>query len=323
MRNILCGLVLALCLVPRPAQAGEMSSGDVYKLSLPGVAWVWGAEIAKDTFETGTGFVIDVEKRLIVTCHHVVRDAKTFELIFPTRDSKGRVIAEKPFNQVLGIRYKAKVLAIDPARDLVLLQADTLPASVVALPLAAEEPEPGDDLDLIGCPGVSGALWGYSGGKVRQVYHREWKSGGDGFLQDLKARVVESYVMGNSGDSGAPVFNVRGEIVGMHQGRTTKVGNAPVSVMAYAISVEEIRKFVTANTPKPAPRPNRFDHLFDPDPNPFRLPRNDPFVPPYPPLPGTLPGTLPRDPLLPLFPPQPGTIPGMNRPSPFLPRSPM
>jgi S1-C subfamily serine protease len=309
MRNFLCGLLLVLA--PATASAAdELNARDNYKRCVPSVAFVLGAEIEKGAHESGTAFVVDAEQRLLLTCHHVARNAETVRLLFPTWDSRGRVVAEKSTNFANATWITARVLAVDAPRDLVLLQAESLPVGALTLPMAAEEPEPGEEQDLIGCPGVSEALFVYSGGRVRQTYRRKWTAVGDaGWKSELDSRVVESYVMGNGGDSGAPVFNGRGELTGMHQGRKTKTADgAIVSVMAYAISVEELKRFLTEHAPKPALRPvDPFQHLFGPT-NPF---------------PSLQPSILPParfDPLFPSLPPLEAPTPGTNGPSPWTPR---
>lgn len=310
MRTILSGAVLVLTLaLTGTVTADEAAPQAIYKRCVPSVAFVLGAEVEKGMRMTGTAFVVDAEKRLLITCHHVAREATEVKLLFPTRDSKGRVVAERSVNLANAVWYKARVLAVDPQCDLALLQAEVLPLTAGTLPLASEEPEPGEELDLIGNPGVSQALFVYSGGRVRQTYKRTWHASGEGgWSKVLEARVIESYVQGNGGDSGAPVFNGRGEIVGMHQGRFAPVGK-PISTMAYAISVEEVRRFLTKEAPKPAARivPEKpLEPLLLPE-RPFgdllkpRSPFSDPLRPSLPLWEPTLP------------------LPGRNGPSPFQP----
>jgi S1-C subfamily serine protease len=287
MKTILSVAVLALALVATGTAKADEAPQSIYKRCVTSVAFVVGAEIEGDKRMTGTAFVVDAEQRLLVTCHHVARDATTVKLLFPTRDSKGRVVAERSVNLANAVWIEARVLAVDEKRDLVLLQAESLPATALTLPLAAEEPEPGEELDLIGNPGVSQALFGYAGGRVRQNYQRTWTAAGEGgWLKKLDSRVIESYVQGNGGDSGAPVFNQRGEIAGMHQGRYAPAGT-PVSTMAYAISVEELRRFVAKETPKPVLPTDPFENLLKPkdSTDDLFLPRKfDPLRPSLPPL---------------------------------------
>jgi S1-C subfamily serine protease len=238
MRYFLCALALFSLLIP--AAASELTGAQVYKLSLPGVAYVFGAKLDKGRTAVGTAFLVDADKRLLLTCHHVVRDAKTVAVLFPRRYSDGKLVAERFWNDLFTPRFTAQVLAVDPSSDCALLQLEKLPATAHALPLAVAEPEPGEDLHLIGCPIASMALWVYSPGRVRQVYHKtQTLTGDDNWKQQIRCRVVESSVPANSGDSGGPVFNARGEVVGMLC--SVAIGADSLST---AISVEVLRKFV-------------------------------------------------------------------------------
>jgi S1-C subfamily serine protease len=241
MRYFLYGLALFSVLSPATASASELTGPEVYKQSLPGVAYVYGAKLDQGRTAVGTAFLVDADKRLLLTCYHVVRDARTVEVLFPRRDSDGKLVAERFWNDFFTPRFTAQVLAVDPSSDIALIQLKKLPPTARALPLAAAEPEPGEDLHLIGCPTASMALWIYSNGRVRQAYTKKQNLTGDNnWKQQIQCRVVEATLPANSGDSGGPVFNSRGEVVGMLS--SVAIGADSLST---AISVEVLRKFVS------------------------------------------------------------------------------
>ena len=122
--------------------------------------------------------------------------------------------------------------------------------------LAEKSPRIGEELHLIGNSGAGNeTMWRYGSGKVRSVFDWAWKSG----EMEFHARVIENYIPGNPGDSGGPVVNDRGELVGIHHG-----GAEGRNGLAYAIDVSEIRKFVwDAYVKELLERPI---DLFDPQP---------------------------------------------------------
>ena len=77
----------------------------------------------------------------------------------------------------------------------------------------------------------SGGLWGWVDGKVRNIVDQSLPQG--------KVRQVESNVATNSGNSGGPVVNNRGEIVAVHVAGNTKATN-----MSYHIDLSELNSFL-------------------------------------------------------------------------------
>lgn len=241
MRTCSVALVLLALLVPQPLLASNLPAGDLYREALPGVVYIIGPKLDKAQMSVGTGFVVDGEKRLLLTAYHVVRDAKTVEVMFPRREASGKLVAERSWNDMFTPRLTAKVIAVEPINDIAILQLDKLPAGAKVLPLASAEPDPAEDLHLIGCPVASQALWIYSSGRVRQVYHKKQLLTGAGdWKQNMSCRVVEMTVPANGGDSGGPVFNGRGEVVGLMS--SIAIGSDSLSS---SISVEVLRKSIT------------------------------------------------------------------------------
>ncbi len=207
---LLCGLVMVPSLPAAPRPAGATT---IYRKALRATVLV----MTKDSL--GTAWLVDRQSRLFITNHHVVGSNKRVEIVFP-RFSKGRVVAERSaYRKVRTLR--ARVLRADVKRDLALLRLETaLPSGVAPLKLASREPSPGASLHSVGNPGVSGALWVYTQGTVRSVYHRTWRSrGGKGKVSQHSSRVVEMQSSVNPGDSGGPVMNGLGEVVGVVQSR--------------------------------------------------------------------------------------------------------
>ena len=99
---------------------------------LHSTAWVLAGSEGR-----GTGVVVDEQKKWLLTCYHVVGDAKTADVVFPAyRD--GKLIGEREYyRRELGkLRIIARVIRRDKDRDLALLELPELPRGIIALPLA-------------------------------------------------------------------------------------------------------------------------------------------------------------------------------------------
>jgi tetratricopeptide (TPR) repeat protein len=184
-----------------------------------------------------SGCVVDVSKRWVVTCQHVVGAREEVEVFFPSyRD--GRLIQERHFYLETATRLKGKVLSNDLKRDLCLIQLDSLPEGTLALPIAPASGQPGEQVNLIGNPAASGALWNYATGTLRAVYQKKFVYRNT--AHEVDALVGETQLPANPGDSGAAVFNDRGEVLGIHSGGTPD----GVQLMATYIDVRELRAFL-------------------------------------------------------------------------------
>jgi tetratricopeptide (TPR) repeat protein len=232
---IVCFLLLGAC--ARPA-AADSTGKKVYQSTLRGTVFIEVRSNAARPGWFGTGWVVDRERRLIVTNHHVVGAEAVVHVYFPAyRD--GRLVAERAqYRPDMAVR--AEVLDSDPTRDLGVIRVDSLPEGTVALKLAAVSPEPGEGLHLVGNPAASDALWIYSAGTVRSVHHKTvfWPAEHGKPAQTVSARVIESAVTSNGGDSGGPVMNDRGELVGVHS-----MGGAG-QVMVRHIDLSEVKAFL-------------------------------------------------------------------------------
>jgi S1-C subfamily serine protease len=245
-------MLLALAVVAgpasRPVVAVDTDSGEkVYKKTLRACVWILvpiGERVATPTGTriramTGTGSLIDVKRALILTNYHVVGDRDEAMVYFPIIE-KGQAIAERKAYQQGGHSIRARVVHRDTKRDLALLQLEHVPHGAQALSLAKESPVPGMRLHSIGNPGASDALWAYTSGTVRQVYHKTFQTGGrngeKGF--EVDARVVETQSPVNQGDSGGPVVNDRGELVAVTQGH---LADSQARLFSIFIDVSEVK----------------------------------------------------------------------------------
>src|SRR5262245_39788062 len=103
----------------------------------------------------GGGFVVDVEKRLIVTCRHVVAERKKVDVFFPwTREGalvteKREYLGNRPFLRDRGLLCTGTVLKSADESDLALIQLDSLPPGAKAVTFAARRPLVGESVRVV------------------------------------------------------------------------------------------------------------------------------------------------------------------------------
>lgn len=167
----------------------------------------------------GSGFVIDKEGH-IVTNYHVVEDADTVQVVFS--DDTNPV--------------EAKVLGSDPSTDLAILQVDTDGRALTPIPLGdSDSVVPGDTAIAIGNPfGLDRTI---TEGIVSAI-QRSIRAP-DGFRIE---NVIQTDAAINSGNSGGPLLNDRGEVIGVNSqiiaGGGINQGNVGIG---FAVPVNTVR----------------------------------------------------------------------------------
>jgi S1-C subfamily serine protease len=241
-------LALLLAVPATPIPAEEPSSRDLYWRTLPACCWI-EVPAGEGNLSRGTGWLADRKRSLVVTNQHVVGARKTATVRFPaSRD--GKLIAERNYYEGGAPTVAARVLAMDAGRDLAVLKLESLPEGAAELALAGDDPAPADHVHSIGNPGASDALWLYTSGTVRQVYRRRVIAEPG---KRLECRVVETQSPMNEGDSGGPVVNDDGRIVGV-----TSAYRKDARFLSFCIAVSEVRAFLAslpgdeANEPRTA-----------------------------------------------------------------------
>ncbi len=245
-------LLALLLLFPAPPALGQTEAGErIYQRMLKSCAWVISPRGRSGggglLFASGTGSLIDLGRKLVLTNYHVVQDHDAAIVFFPAyhRADSGRpdLVAERHYYENLlrknaGIR--GRVVARDTGRDLALVQLESVPAGALAVPFAREGVVPGQHVHSVGNPGKSGGMWVYTPGTVRAVYHKAWKVAlGAGTILTLEARVIETDSPTNAGDSGGPLVNGHGELVGVTQG-----GVSNAQLLSTFIDVGEVKAFL-------------------------------------------------------------------------------
>ena len=141
----------------------------------------------------GSGFVIDKDGH-VMTAAHVVQTADFIRAEF-----------------VDGTQVAAKVISSNPIKDVALLQLETLPPNIRPLTLAdSDKVRVGEEVFVIGAPyGLSHTL------SVGHVSARHASADGGGIMGEVQAETFQTDASINQGNSGGPVFNRRGEVIGI------------------------------------------------------------------------------------------------------------
>jgi S1-C subfamily serine protease len=196
-----------------PAEAsGTKSVQQLVRESSPGIVKV---ESSKGF---GTGFVIDDDGR-ILTNEHVVEDDRSVSVQY-----------------VDGTTRDAKVLAADPSVDLAVLQVDDAPGSAKAVPLGTSGGlTVGDPVVAIGNP--FGLEQTATTGIVSAL-ERSICSPNDSIV----ANVIQTDAAINKGNSGGPLFDRRGKVIGINSQIASQSGD--FAGIGFAIPIDTIRPIV-------------------------------------------------------------------------------
>jgi hypothetical protein len=226
----------ALALVQMVA-ADARANPQAYRRAVHATGWVVAPR--DEGIASGTCWVADRARRLAVTCRHVVGDADEVLVYFP-RYEQDRPIVEAAYYLKNVRAVVGRVVATDAGRDLALLRLRSLPPGVEELPLAATGSGPGDDVHSVGNSGLhgglaEGTLWWYTRGCVRQVHRRPMRTPAGPEL----VRMVETQSPVNEGDSGGPVVDDQGRLVGVTDSYT-----AGERLVSQSIDVAEVRAFL-------------------------------------------------------------------------------
>jgi len=171
-----------------------------------------GGSVAKSL---GSGFVID-PSGLIVTNNHVIEDADVIEVIFPN-----------------GEIYQAELLGRDPATDIALMKIEGKDAFPFVNFSGPDSGEVGEWVIAIGNP------FGYGGSVAAGIISARNRNIDHGAYDDF----IQSDVAINKGNSGGPLFNMEGEVIGVNTAILSPTGGS-VGI-SFAVPAELAQSVVT------------------------------------------------------------------------------
>jgi S1-C subfamily serine protease len=164
--------------------------------------------------ETGTGVIVDADLGLIVTGHHVVDKSDSIRVAL----SDGR-------------RLVAVVVATSEVDDLAILRI--APGGLTSLELGeASKLKTGDFVLAVGNRFGRGQATSFG---IVSAMHRSFPGIGNADLIETDARIEH-------GDSGGPLINVRGELIGIN---VAKSGRPDAAGLGFAVPADAVRALLT------------------------------------------------------------------------------
>ncbi len=218
-----------------PATPVEDVGELVYQTALKSTAFVSTED------GIGSGVLIDSQNKLLVTAYHVISDNNNIRVGFPIYDADGNTVASYDDYFKNTRLISAEVLRTEEAKDLAILRLATLPDTAREIKLSKNQARPGQTVFTLGNPGASQALWVFSSGSVRQNLEDFQIAYDNG--QTVICKIVQTQNPTNPGDSGGPLLNRQGELVGITSG-----GNAEqnTDLVSYSIDIEEIKLLLSS-----------------------------------------------------------------------------
>jgi S1-C subfamily serine protease len=174
-----------------------MSAGEIYEHAAPGVVQIASTSnvggLGGNDSALGSGFVVDKEGH-IVTNYHVIEGASQIRVSFSNRDT-----------------VVARLVGTDATTDLAVLQVEASPNALTPLPLG------NSDKVLVGDPVVAiGNPFGLdrtATAGIVSALQREIEAPDNRFAID---HVIQTDAPINHGNSGGPLINTRGQVIGVN-----------------------------------------------------------------------------------------------------------
>lgn len=240
---MMLGVLMTVVLAQLGPAAGANPWGAMLEHTRHGIV-VLEASDGRDR-TTGTGFFVSAEGHLL-TCHHVISgtDGRPYRRIW------GRLSTEGDSRPT---EVSFRVVASDPERDLaVLIPTETGFRPRTVLAFSDGRPEVGTDVAAIGHP-RAGVDWTVTFGRI------------GGVDPPTATRVVPLLQTGtplNPGNSGGPLVDARGWVVGVNQAAALRVDRTRAIGLDRAIDGTAVADWlrqhgVPLRRPPAAPKPTR------------------------------------------------------------------
>ena len=208
------------------AVTGELNPAQVYAMNVNAVVAISNQGLTtnffgqtSETASSGSGFIISADG-YIVSNYHVVSGANTLVVI--TADGK---------------EYDAKLVGYDESNDLSVLKIDAENLTFAKLGSSDTLVE-GDRVAAIGNPLgelTSTLTVGYISAKGRRVNT-------DGTSMEM----LQTDAAINSGNSGGPLFNMKGEVVGITTAKYSGTSNSGATIegIGFAIPIDDVKGMI-------------------------------------------------------------------------------
>ena len=210
-----------------PLADGELTPRQVYQKNVDAVVAISNQSLTTNiygqvsaTASSGSGFIVS-EDGFVVTNYHVVSGANSLKVIL--------------YN---GTSYDAKLMGYDATNDLAVLKIDGTGLPYVSMG-SSDALGIGDRVAAIGNPLgelTSTMTVGYISAKDRMV------------STDGKAiSMMQTDAAINSGNSGGPLFNMFGEVVGITTAKYSGTSNSGATIegIGFAIPINDVKGMIT------------------------------------------------------------------------------
>lgn len=178
----------------------------------------------------GAGSLIDSEG-FILTNLHVVERAQFVQVILKPEGKQ--TLENSP-------RYQAEVLYLNKKNDLALIKAKGLPKNVSIIQLGSlRDVKIGEEVHAIGHP--LSLYWSYTKGVVSQIrdnYKWTYEK-----KENFEATVIQTQTPISEGNSGGPLFNNDGRLVGINT-----LGAGKGQNLNFSVAVDEARELLNNRT---------------------------------------------------------------------------
>jgi len=205
--------------------ARALSINQVYRAAAPGVVHITATSQTSDVFgntqqqqSIGSGFVIDKAGH-IVTNYHVVQGAKTVQVSFSNHESMA-----------------AKVVGSDPATDIAVLKVSAPSRALRPLTLGnSSTVEVGDQVIAIGNP------LGYDRSVTSGIVSAVQRSIAAPNQVSTIGHVIQTDAALNHGNSGGPLLNADGDVIGVNAQIAPSDANANIGI-GFAIPINTVKQ---------------------------------------------------------------------------------
>jgi serine protease Do len=225
MHRSWCAATLTLALITAaPSLTCGETLGELYRRVNPSVVVIRakGQEVATEGIvrfkEIGSGVLITPDGK-VATAAHVVHTMDEIVVEF---------LGEEP--------VRARVIASEPRADISIIQVAVVPKSATVATLANSDPvQVGDSVFLVGAP------YGLSHSLSSGIISARWDP--DTVTKDFPlAEFFQTDAVINTGNSGGPMFNGSGELIGIVSHNITKSGGN--EGLGFVVTSNTVRKLL-------------------------------------------------------------------------------
>ena len=230
MRTVAASLFALVLMATVPGPAPSQTLGDLYRKASPSVVVIRakGREISAGGAvrfgEIGSGVLVTDDGK-VVTASHVVHGMEDITVEFLGQDP-----------------VRARLIGFQPGADLALLQLEAVPANPPVAPVVADSGAVavGDPVFIIGAP------YGLTYSLSRGIISAQWRPNTVNREFPL-AEFFQTDATINTGNSGGPMFNMAGEVIGIVSHMISKSGGS--EGLGFVVTANSVRRLLFDKRP--------------------------------------------------------------------------